>query len=279
VPADLRLVSLANLDDVIQVMNDSSHTVLLRFNLDRAQFLALSRFWDFSYNHSYIGYVGGEPAGIVLNSVDPDSREALSFYWGVMPAFRKRRLSMALAFRYLNQVRAEGYLRAHADAGADSPTAVYEKLGYRATQVLTQMESGAPQLPQQSSGCEIRHLEIEELLASREPFLSDPLYWAQRPRFLRHAAKMLEALGAYRAGSLVAYAVLTAWPGHTMFVEFQTTADDEAAGLDLLRYMTRERYPAPLILSFIRWPSPMYALLRKADFEETKRITSMTLEL
>ena len=77
-------------------MNESSAGKMFAFHLDVMQFLMLARFWNFSYAHSYLAYVNDQPAGILLNSVNPPSKELYTFYWGVVPAHRNRGPAAAL---------------------------------------------------------------------------------------------------------------------------------------------------------------------------------------
>src|SRR5262245_15684667 len=101
----LRPLLPADIADVANIMNESSRGHMFPFRLDPMQYLFLSNFWQVSYDHSYIGFVGSQPAGVVLNCVDRPANESYSFYWGVIPECRGRRLSMALVHQYLGQVR------------------------------------------------------------------------------------------------------------------------------------------------------------------------------
>src|SRR5215469_13404367 len=100
----IKLIEAADISDVIAVINESSRGLSFELRLDRTKFLALSSFWNFSYRHSYIAFIGGELAGVVINAVDPEGRESYSYYWGVTPRFRGTGLGLKLAKTYLNQV-------------------------------------------------------------------------------------------------------------------------------------------------------------------------------
>src|ERR1700749_1734937 len=91
-----RRIDLENLPDAIHLMNESSRGMSFEYQLDTFSFLSLSRYWNFSYEHSRIGYVEGEPAVLILNCVDPSAQEAFTFYWGALPKFRSRRISLPL---------------------------------------------------------------------------------------------------------------------------------------------------------------------------------------
>ena len=175
---------------------------------------------------------------------------------------------MALVYRYLEQVRNEGYLKTYADAGTRDSLRIYEKLGYRADETLVQLESGEPRLPEHSSGASIVPIEVDRLLAERGPFMNTPYMWSRQQHFLRHNTNLLEFLGSYREGRLEAYAVLTGWPGNTTVLDFRTTEATQEAGWDLLRHMVVHEYPRPFVFTMIPRPSPMYRLLEAADFAE-----------
>src|ERR1044072_8884355 len=105
----VRRIGPADIADVASIMNESSRGHMFQFQLDPMQYLFLSNFWQVSYDHSYIALLDSRPAGVVLNCIDRPENESYSFYWGVIPGCRGRRLSMALVHQYLGQVRREGY--------------------------------------------------------------------------------------------------------------------------------------------------------------------------
>src|SRR4051794_27055368 len=127
-PSSVRPIGLADIPAVASIMNDSSRGHGFEFRVQPIDFLFLSSLWQFSYRHSYLGLIDSEPVGVVLNCLDAASREAYSFYWGVVPSRRGRPVSMALVHKYLDQLRQEGYLRTHLDASLSSPLAIYERL-------------------------------------------------------------------------------------------------------------------------------------------------------
>src|SRR4030095_10369642 len=99
-PSDLRTINAANLDDLIHVIKGSSSGFVFQFDLDFFNFLALSRFWNFSYEHSFLSYADNQPAGDLINCVNPAEHDAFSFYWGVLPQFRGRRIAMSIVDAY-----------------------------------------------------------------------------------------------------------------------------------------------------------------------------------
>ena len=137
----IKVVTADDLDNVVRVMNESSAGLSFQFGIDSIQFLSLSNFWNLSYKHSYIGYVDSHPAAVVLNSVDPSTREGYSFYWGVRPQFRNTTVSLKLLMTYFDQLAREGFQYTYGDTSFDSPSSIYLRLGARFRGETLQMES------------------------------------------------------------------------------------------------------------------------------------------
>ena len=89
-PSDLRTIRTENLEDLLHVVRVSSAGFVFQLDVDLFKFLALSRFMNFSYEHSFLSYVDGQPAGVLLNAVEPTEHEAFSYYWGVLPESQLR---------------------------------------------------------------------------------------------------------------------------------------------------------------------------------------------
>lgn len=275
---DLRPVTPENLESVVDLINGSSRGLNFQFELNVFKFLTLSRFWNFSYSHSYVGYLGGEPAGVLLNVADAPEREAFSFYWGVLPKFRNRRLSMALVDAYFDQLRREGYHRTHADVTSQSPLGIYEKLGYKKNQELIELKAQKPSVEAGNNEFQICFLEPRELLSQWTSFHAGFSYWTRRPSFIRNAAPFLEIVGAYQQDRLQAYAVITCWPGHTSIVDLQFSVPAKSAAHQLIHSLLRNQYPLPFVVSFVPSASPVHAMLGECGFTLAQRFTSMTLE-
>jgi len=274
--SDIRLLALENVEEAIGVINGSSRGCSFQFNLDLARFLAHARFWNFSYRHSYVGYVNGAPAGVLVNSVDPEERQAYSFYWGVLEGFRRRRLSLELVHTYLDQLRLEGYLRTHCETSRDSPVGIFPKLGYQARGHLLELEAARPDPGPQAVEIEVRRLDPGELEAGRAPA---ERHWTSRSAFLHHAAPMLEILGAYRDGKLVGYAVVTCWTGHTVLLDLEAADASRLSARKLIRYLVENDYPSPYTACMVRPASPAHDRLEAAGFRNTKTFTWWILEL
>jgi hypothetical protein len=271
-PADIRPIGLENLEDVVRVMNGSSRGHVFEFGLDVGRFLSISWFWNFSYRHSRIGYAGTEAAGVLLNSVDPDAHDAYSFYWGVLPEHRHRRLSMELAFRYFDQLRAEGFTHTEADASAEAPLRIYEKLGYQPIHESIDLVCERPDVRPQPH-CEIRVMDSPELIAQWDSLRSGPVHWPHRATFLRQIERFAQILGAFQNGQMAGYAVVTGWNGSCTMIDFRFL--DEAAGLALLEHLPRTPYPPPFICSNVTPRSPEHVLLHRLGFQGKHRTLAL----
>lgn len=176
-PCELRPIGVQNLNDVVRLINvSSSHDAPLRFNLDLMGFLAISRLWQISYAHSYLAYIDGQAAGVILNTVDSAQREAYSFYSGILPEFRKQGVFRELMLTYLNQVRREAYLKTYADTLSPIILAFCRGLGYEVIRELVDMESDSTPIDVRSDMYDVLSLSTEQLFSdwmeSEPPFRS-----------------------------------------------------------------------------------------------------------
>jgi hypothetical protein len=282
-PADIRPIRTDNLEDLIHVLRGSSHGFIFQFDIDIYGFLALSRFWNFSYQHSFLSYVDGEPAGLVLNIVDPVEHEALTFYWGVLPQFRGRsRIALSLLDAYFSLLHRQGYARTDADEShgsgkiPGSPGQIHRKLGYVQNEVFTEIQTSKLRIPSANGKFAVRKLDLNELLPALSSFPGFR-YWSQRPYFLRHLANSLEILGAFKNDELYAYTVLTLSSGRLTILDFRFKARD--AGLSLLHRIAKSNYPPPYTASYVPISGTTFQLLDDVGFARTTRgFTSMTLD-
>jgi hypothetical protein len=276
-PFAIRLIETADIPNAVAVINKSSRGHSFELQLDGTKFLALSSFWNFSYRHSYIAFTDqGEPAGVVVNSVDPDTRETYSYYWGVMPQFRGTHLGIRLATTYLDQVARDDFSTAHAEASADSPNAIYRRLGFDVAQVAIEMEcpgsgfeDGRPlsELP-------VRRLELNEFLHASAGFRKQPLCWIQRPGSLRNAARFLRFVCCDTAS-----AACRVGPDETMIIDLQFDPADKRAATALISYLVCEAIPHGCKISSIQTNSALHTLLLELGFVVVKRATCLTLDL
>lgn len=262
---ELKTIGAADLPAVVRI---------LQFHLDLMKYLLLSRFWNFSYESSYLAWAGPQPAGVVLNCVDPAGGAAYSFYWGVLPEFRKRRLSIELARKYLAQVKRQGLRTTYADSSADSPLDIYLKLGYREQHRLAELRVGA--IPPAAAN-EVEKLDVAALLVELPLFPSAARSWIARPAFLQTAAPFLEVLGLRHGERLDAWIALTRWAGETTIVALDFHADAEDSARRLVSHLST--YPAPYSASHVVGGSRADRLLRSCGFATSIQWVSIALDL
>jgi hypothetical protein len=270
-------VGLDNIGDVVRILNLSSRERTFEYCFDVARFLATAQMWNLSYGHSWVGYCRAEAAGVVLNAVDPPSREAYSAYWGVLPDFRRQGVLSELYGAYLGQFRREGYLRVHGDAHADSPWPLFDKLGWRRGSRCFQMEAAKPRPGPAGAACVVRPLDAAEL-ARQWPEEGPARCWTGARAFLRNAGQAIEILGAFRRGDLQAYCVATALPGHTLLLHLDQRPAYEGASRQLIGHIAENR-PAPYSAYMAPDGSAFHAALSAAGFAATREIAAITLDL
>jgi len=273
-PSDLRPIHAGNLEDLLHVIRGSSHGHIFQLDLDIFGFLALSRFWNFSYQHSFLNYVSGQPAGALLNCADPEEHQAYTFYWGVLPEFRRGRVAMSLihAFKLL---RDQGYLTIEADETVESPSTIYKKLGYLPTQSFAELQTGKIDIASVNDQIELHEIDVDRLLADW-PLFPGFRHWAQRPNFMRNSVKFVEFLAAFTNETMSGYIVVTRLSGHSVISDLRF--QNREAGLALLRRISGADFPPPYSASFVPVPSSAYQLLIDVGFVSVKRFTSVTLE-
>src|SRR5581483_2393782 len=271
----VRPISPADIGAAAAMMNESSRGHGFEFRLQPIEFLFLSNLWQFSYRHSYLGWIDSEPAGVVLNCVDSANREAYSFYWGVTPRFRGKPVSMALVHTYLKQARQEGLRRTYLDCDLSGPAVIYERLGFKPTMEVTQYETDTPDVPDAAPGL-VAPVELEEIRCDPGRLVT-PIHWTRRPNFLEHSAPYLQALGYRDENGLTAYAVLTSRSGHTLVLDLQCDRS-AAGGAAIVRYLVDHHYPTPYRFSYVPESGSASHLLQEAGFHVTKRSVCMALE-
>jgi len=271
---ELKAIRPEQLPAVLKVINESSAGHSFQFDLDLVKYLYLSRFWNFSYQHSYLALAESVPAGVLLNCVDPSHNEAFSFYWGVLPEFRKRPLSMHLARTYLREVKELGFEKTYAISSIDSPLNLYYKLGFRPHQHLVELCSGkVDAVP----GNGITNFTIATLLDELESFPPDPGSWITRATFLQHAAPFLEILGIQQGERLVAWLALNRLSEGTTIVAFEFRPNAEDAARQLIAHLATR--PAPVSASHVVKDSRADILLRQMGFMPHRERISLVLDL
>jgi hypothetical protein len=271
---ELKTIGAADLPAVVAILNQSSADYSFQFHLDLVGYLNLSRFWNFSYEFSYLAWAGPQPAGVLLNCVDAATGEAYTFYWGVLPEFQKRRLSIELARAYLAEMKHRGFSRTYATSSVDSPLSIYNKLGYRLHHSVIELRANV--IPAGPSS-EIVKLDVTALLRELPLFPVALRPWVRRPGFLQSAAPFLEIIGARQGERLDAWMALTRWTGETSIVAFDFQPDAEDAAQCLISHLAT--YPAPFSATHIVNGSRAEALLRGRGFVSATERVSIVLDL
>lgn len=276
---EVRRVGPDNVEAVTHILNASSHGHSFAYDLDVVRFLAMAGLWNISYVHSFAAYWGGEPAGVVLNSVDAPSREAYSLYWGVLPAFRGRGILSVLCRTYMDCLRREGYARVHGGAHPDSSWDVFRKQGWRLTGEHFRMKAAALEPPPAAGSLRAQPLGAEEVLALWPQAPGEFRCWTQSAAFIRNARRFLEIAGAFEGDRLLAYCVFTRLPAHTLLLDLRRLEGADTAAWGLLRHLVESGCPSPYEAYMAQAGRPFHELLRAAGFVETGRIVSIALEL
>jgi hypothetical protein len=275
---ELSHLTLDNIMDAIAVMNASSAGRTFAFDLDLFKFLSLSRFWRLTYPYSHVAYVEGQPAGVLLNSVDPAAREAYTFYWGVAERFRRTRVAWELLVHaYLGRLRREGYVRTSGDTSADSPMSSFHKLGYRPACELVELAADGLDGDAGLGARQVRSLRIGDLLTTLPTGETRP--WTATPYFLEGAESMLETLGVWRGERLMAWLAATRFTGFTVMMLLGHAPGASADLAALIRALPARGFPAPFTASHIRPASPECAVLESLGFRTRQRWLHISLDL
>lgn len=275
---DVRPLTLDNVMDAITVVNASSAGRTFAFDLDLFKFLTLSRFWRLTYAYSYVAYVEGQPAGVLLNSVDPAAREAYTFYWGVAEKFRKTRVAWELLVHaHIGRLRRERYNRTSGDTSTDSPMSSFRKLGYRPTCELVEVAADGLDPDAGPGEPDVRSLRIGDLLTTLPSGEARP--WTATRYFLEGAESMLETLGVWQGERLTAWLAATRFTGCTVMMMLGHAPGASADLAALIRELPARGFPAPFTASHIPSASPEYAVLERLGFCTRQRWSHISLDL
>jgi hypothetical protein len=272
---ELQTISQQNLPDFIRTLNESSRDTSLDYNLDVAAFHALWRYWNFT--HSLIRYVGEEPAAVVIHSLDPSSQQGFAFYWGAVPKFRRQGIALSLFEASCKNLKDAGYKLLYADSLQERSAERYRDLHFEPQQIILHMQVESPRLPAADASFEIRTIDHHSIAKIVLPE-NECLHWTQRPAFLSNIATYLQFLGVYADDSLKAYAVVAPRGSKTVLLDLRSPDSCRAAGLELLRYLSRQA-PVPITATHVFEPSYAYGLLTDAEFAVTHRCSVLTRQL
>ncbi|HEX3821592.1 MAG TPA: hypothetical protein VHW45_14755 [Candidatus Sulfotelmatobacter sp.] len=274
----LRTLSLDTIPDAIHLMNESSRGMSIEFHLDFLSFLVFKGYWNISSTHSFIQYAGGNPAAIILTSVDEIAREAYTVYWGSIPQFRTRQIAIALFETCCNALLADGYETLYGCSVPDRPVQRYRFIKASPQFQLFDLAANNLTLPSPDPAIQIRADSVSSAL--QLPIPSGARFeWTQRPNFLRHAASQLKFLGAYCDGSLKAYAVVRTDPtGCTALHDLRCPEGGLAPGLELLRHALAATSP-PFTATNVADQSYSQRVLTEAGFTISRQFSSLIRDL
>lgn len=274
----LHTIGLQNLDQVIHIINESSRGMSFEYHLDTWGFLSLSRYWNFSYEHSVIGCVEDEPGALMINCTDPQVHDAYTFYWGALPNFRSRRISLPLFDECCKKLRDDGYIMLYGDAVPDRPVRRYRFIQAQPQYILVQMQAQSPNLPDTDPLFEVRKVDIGTLSQLVLP-PGESLHWCQRHAFLRNAALFLQFVGAFAGDVLKAYAVVFPQSSNTTLLDLRSPESCFAPGYELLRWLLVQNYRPPFIATYVVEQSYAHHLLTAAGFRVKRQFSTLSRDL
>jgi GNAT superfamily N-acetyltransferase len=271
----IKATSDNDIDAIIRVINDSSEGFSFKFQLDRTSFAACARFWNFSFEHSYLGYVDSHPVTVVINSVDCVAREGCTFYWGVLPEFRGKGLGSALYRAYLDQVTDGGFVRNYLDISPDSPYSLYRRLGYETTHEKVQMKGLVPNplgSLRDADATNVMRIQPEEFF--NDSTQSGRRSWTRRAGTLRMASPFLQFVKCSNT-----YATYLFHPRGSTVIDFRWDDQTESPVLALLNHIVADAEERVVYFFDVPVASPLRDLLAKFGFTITDRSQSLLLDL
>jgi hypothetical protein len=276
---DLRTLNQQNVWDAIDLLNRSSRDTSLRYDVDIFGFGRLTRYWGISYDYSLIRYVADKPAALILNCVEPGTRDAYTFFWGALPEFRTGRIAMSLVEAACRKLFDDGYLMHYAVAVPDRPVRRYRFVRFNPACNLVDMEAQSANLPEPDPRFLVKEIEAQAL-----PQLSllpgEYIHWCQRPAFLRRAAPFLKFLAACDGDSVKAYAVLVSQASNTTLSDIRSVDSCSPAVFELLRWLfASEHYRVPLAATYVPESSDIHDLLASAGFTVKRRFALLSQDL
>ena len=272
---DLRTLTLQNIPDAIHIFNESSRGTSLECPLNFARFLWLSRYWNFSYEHSLIRYVENEPAALMINCTDPELQDAFTFYWGVVPKFRSPRISLTLVDACATKLHDDGYTTVYAHTIPDRPARRYRFTHYHPVGDLVDMHAGSLALPAADPNYEVRSIAVDDLCPLPP---SQPVHWCQRHNFLRNAAPFFEFAGAFQGDEMQSYIVVEPHGSETVVIDLRSPESSLAAGQELLPWLS-QHYRPPFVATHVFAGSYAHGLFTSAGFAVKREFSLLTRDL
>jgi hypothetical protein len=275
---ELRPINLHNVRDAVHLMNESSRGMSFEYNLDMFSFLSLARYWNFSYDHSLLRYVDGEPAALILNCIDPEVHDAFTFYWGTAAKFRSRKFSLGLFDASCKRLLDSGYVLLHGDAVPDRPARRYRFVKAESPLQIMQLQAQRPNLPSPDSRFQVRLID-PRMLAPLASESDQPRHWCHRHSFLKNAAFFLHLVGAFAGDELQAYVAVYPQTTNTALLDLVSSDSSLAAGYELLRWLLVQDYRPPFIATYVFEQSYAYRLLTAAGFQVKRHLSMLSRDL
>ena len=245
--------------------------------IDLPGFLVLSRFWNFSYKHSKLAYVDGEPAGIVLGSVDRGRRDSYTYYWGILPDFRRQRLSMAMYAHYFRGLARDGIDTSVTGVAPDGPLEMYQKLGFVPGDDLVRLEYVESEPPPVPPGFHAGPIAAEEAERLSRPELPGADYWTRRPEFRQRLARAVVHVGIRGPEGIAGFATLEPHQGYTMALDYHLPEPRMAAAFT--NYAFERRFPGPVVFPGAHPDTASCASLVECGYIVRGRFRTVTLDL
>jgi hypothetical protein len=275
---EIRSLNMQNMPSVISLINETARGTSLEGGIDFLGFMLLTRYWNFSFNHSLLYYENNEPAAITIHCADPLSHEAYTFYWGTLPRFRNLRIALKLAEACAQKLRADGYVTVYGDSLPERPVRRWRFVHFLPKYLLHGMQAQSPNLPASDQRYVVREVGIRVL--SEFPFAPDePFHWCQRPTFLSNAEPFHTFIGAFSGNELKGYAIVLSKSACTTLIDLRSLDPDPAIGCELLRFILENNYRPPFKATYIFDQSYCHRLLVAAGFADFREFTLLSRDL
>jgi len=276
--SELVKLSVDNMNDVVRIVNESSHGMLIEYNLDLFSFLSLSQYWQFSYDYSLVRYVDGEPAAVVLACTEPETRDGFIWYWGALPKFWRQPIALPLMQTCCERLLRDGYKTLYGVAAPDRPSRRYRFIRSQAEHTLLELIASSVHLPPRDEQFQVRALSLDDVVASLAA-PNEPVHWCQRPNFMRRVARFLHWFGAFDASGLQAYVAAMHQSDGTILADIRSQNGSLPAGYELLRWLSDQGFRFPWTAATVIEGTYAERLLTSVGFTRHKQLTTLYRDL
>ncbi len=274
---ELRTISLQLLPDMLRVIRGSSRGTSLDTHIDLISLLSLWRYWNFSCEYSLIHYVDAEPAALIINCTDPESRDAYTFHWGALPRFRQRRIALALVDACCEKLYRDGYRALYGDSIPDRPVDRYRVVRFVPLHQLMDLQAVAPAVAPDETRFDIRAIDPSSLPNIPADW-QQGVHWCHRHSFLQNGAPFLKLFGAFEGNALAAYIAVLTGSTNTAIVDIRSPRSCPSAGRSLLNFVV-QTCRAPFDANFVFLESYPHRLLAGSGFAVTRRYSTIYRDL